>query len=345
MLSLWSALHPGVWVSQGNSEDGSFTLPPGDPVDVDTGMIKNSVNFKNRQLIPIFTSGLTPFWNAQTSFWASTAVVDTTPLGYSYPEFNGVDMGNADAVSAAIGNFVNQAYGSSMFGSFAALLPSSFSAAAPAAKKPVSSIPVHDRSHGPVVPPAPKSIPFHDHSHGPVVQPGQQHASSTGGANNPQKGHANPQNPPAQQHPVSSIPLGPGPAVIHPHPAPAPPSTEGPTDSPPNRGLWEWTARIEFKKYELGTSFSVLIFLGQVPQDPQDWRVSQNYVGGTHAFVNSVAAFCANCSNQQDVVQEGFVHLNHAIAKLSGLGSLEPNVVEPYLTDALQWRVQKVIFC
>jgi hypothetical protein len=39
-------------------------------------------------------------------------------------------MGNPGAVSAAIGNFVNQTYGSSMFGSFAALLPSSFSAAA-----------------------------------------------------------------------------------------------------------------------------------------------------------------------------------------------------------------------
>jgi hypothetical protein len=83
-----------------------------------------------------------------------------------------VDMGNPGAVSAAIGNFVNQTYGSSMFGSFAALLPSSFSAAAsgpPAAKKPVSSIPVHNSSHGPVVLPAPKSIPFHDGSHGPTT--------------------------------------------------------------------------------------------------------------------------------------------------------------------------------
>ena len=36
------------------------------------------------------------------------------------------------------------------------------------------------------------------------------------------------------------------------------------------------------------------------------------------------------------------MHLNCAIAQHSGLGSLEPNALEPYLTDNLQWRVQKV---
>lgn len=36
MLSLWSALNPGVWVSKGDSEDGSFTMPPEIPVDETT---------------------------------------------------------------------------------------------------------------------------------------------------------------------------------------------------------------------------------------------------------------------------------------------------------------------
>ncbi|KAJ3505393.1 hypothetical protein NLJ89_g7442 [Agrocybe chaxingu] len=48
MLSLWSALNPGVWVSQGDSQDGSFTMPPEDPVDENTP--------------------LTPFWNAPNHF-------------------------------------------------------------------------------------------------------------------------------------------------------------------------------------------------------------------------------------------------------------------------------------
>jgi tyrosinase len=114
------------------------------------------------------------------------------------------------------------------------------------------------------------------------------------------------------------------------------------SSSPPHHGMWDWTARVEFKKYELGSSFSVLIFLGQVPENPREWRVSPSYVGGHHAFVSSAASRCANCNNQQDLVIEGFVHLNRAIAQHSGLPSLDPDVVEPYLTNNMHWRVQKV---
>ena len=112
---------------------------------------------------------------------------------------------------------------------------------------------------------------------------------------------------------------------------------------PPNCGLYEWTARIEFKKYELGCSFAVLLFLGEVPDDPEEWQVSPNYVGGHHAFVNGSASQCSNCRSQADVVVEGFVHLNKGIVTHSGLNSLEPSVVEPYLKENLHWRVQKVM--
>ena len=38
MLSLWSALNPGVWVTPSEAEDGgSFTSPPGTPYDEDSG--------------------------------------------------------------------------------------------------------------------------------------------------------------------------------------------------------------------------------------------------------------------------------------------------------------------
>ena len=111
---------------------------------------------------------------------------------------------------------------------------------------------------------------------------------------------------------------------------------------PPDHGMWNWTVRVEVKKYELGCSFCVLIFLGEAPENSEEWRICPNFVGGHHAFVNSVASRCANCSNQQDVVIEGFVHLNPAIVKLSGLESLEPSDIEPYLTDNLYWKVLKV---
>jgi len=36
MISLWSALNPGVWVSNGDSEFGTFTLRPEVPVNINT---------------------------------------------------------------------------------------------------------------------------------------------------------------------------------------------------------------------------------------------------------------------------------------------------------------------
>jgi tyrosinase len=299
MLSLWAAINPGVWVSPGIAEDGgSFTTPPGAPYDQ--------------------TTALTPFWDNQTSFWASTAVTDTSKLGYTYPDFNGVDVTNTDATRTAISNRVNQLYGTSVFGSFAALPQSTIPAPATSghtdttAKKAAvaSSSHILTRSLAPTEKVVVPALP----SHNPAAPP-QQHPSTIQVTDHHPQRHMN----------------------IHPHPT----VVEQQSSAPPNHGMWDWTARIEFKKYELGTSFSVLIFLGQIPENPREWRISPNYVGGHHAFVNSAASSCANCSNQQDLVIEGFVHLNHAIVQHSGLGSLEPNVIKPYLTQNLHWKVQK----
>ena len=106
--------------------------------------------------------------------------------------------------------------------------------------------------------------------------------------------------------------------------------------------IYDWTARIHFKKYELGQSFTVLLFLGDVPTDASQWRTSPSFVGAHVAFVNSAADQCANCTEQADVVAEGFVHLNKAIAKLSGVSSFDHRHVIPYLQDNLLWRVQAV---
>ena len=105
---------------------------------------------------------------------------------------------------------------------------------------------------------------------------------------------------------------------------------------------YDWTACIRVKKYVLGGSFDVLIFLGSVPEDVENWHSSSSFVGSHHAFVNSVADQCENCQSQADLVIEGFVHLNSAIARLSGLGSFDPLVVEPWLKKNLSWRIQKV---
>ena len=90
----------------------------------------------------------------------------------------------------------------------------------------------------------------------------------------------------------------------------------------------------------------MLLFLGDVPADASQWRTSPSFVGAHVAFVNGSADQCANCREQEDLVAEGFVHLNNAIAKVSGLPSFEPDVVTPYLKENLHWRVQAVCsFC
>jgi Tyosinase C-terminal domain len=117
----------------------------------------------------------------------------------------------------------------------------------------------------------------------------------------------------------------------------------------PSRGgqnvIHDWTVRIHFKKYELGQSFLVLIFLGDVPDDPSQWLEAPSFVGSHAAFVNSAAEQCANCQGQRDSVSEGFVHLNSVLARRSGLSSYEPRVVSPYLRENLHWRIRGVRYC
>ncbi|KAG8942201.1 hypothetical protein FRC00_011944 [Tulasnella sp. 408] len=104
----------------------------------------------------------------------------------------------------------------------------------------------------------------------------------------------------------------------------------------------DWTARVHVNKYAAGCSFSVLIFLGPVPDDPSQWRTSESYVGAHHIFLNAQPEECENCRKTADAQVEGFVHLNKAIAARSGLNSYDPEVVEPYLKENLAWRILKV---
>lgn len=101
------------------------------------------------------------------------------------------------------------------------------------------------------------------------------------------------------------------------------------------RSIIDWTVRICLNAYELNGSYSVLIFLGDVPDDPDIWMLSPSYVGMHCAYVSSTV-------DQKPVITQGFVHLNHWIAEKSRLGSFDPSVVEPYLKDKLSWRAQMV---
>ncbi|KAI0631930.1 tyrosinase [Trametes polyzona] len=92
LLSLWSALNPGVGVSESSSDGGTFTIPSQSIVNENTD--------------------LTPFRSTEHTFWTSRETVVPCPsqLGYSYPEFNGLDLNDIAAVAHHIAGVVNSLY-------------------------------------------------------------------------------------------------------------------------------------------------------------------------------------------------------------------------------------------
>uniref|UniRef100_A0A8H7XJW9 Tyrosinase C-terminal domain-containing protein n=1 Tax=Psilocybe cubensis TaxID=181762 RepID=A0A8H7XJW9_PSICU len=105
--------------------------------------------------------------------------------------------------------------------------------------------------------------------------------------------------------------------------------------------LWEWSARIRCNKHELGSSFSVCLFLGPPPDDPEEWLTAPNLAGAHHVFVAGGGEY-GQRRGPSRMTNEGFVNLNSAIARISRLNTFDPEVVVPYLKDYLQWRVQTV---
>lgn len=98
-----------------------------------------------------------------------------------------------------------------------------------------------------------------------------------------------------------------------------------------------WTTRIRCNEHELDRSFSVLVFLGDVPKDPSEWDITPSFVGAYDVYIGR-----SGTKDGESNTVEGFVGLNKAIARLSGLSSLDPEAVVPYLERNLRWRVRKV---
>jgi tyrosinase len=254
-------------------------------------------------LMPTDIPALTPFWNSQTGFWASSGTESTVGLHYTYPEFNNVNSNDSGAVQRAIANWVENHYGSGRFsrsstGPEASLLAASDAGAAAVAEAPEAQAAVS-------VAAAPQA-----HATGPIAAAAS--AIKSAAEDIAQHIHHRPSHP----HPPGYGGHG---GTIH-----------------------DWSARIHAKKYEIGRGYLVLIFLGAVPDDCEQWRTCASFVGAHVSFANASADQCGNCREQAELVIEGFVHLNQAIAKCSGLSSYEPEVVAPYLKENLHWRIQSV---
>ncbi|KAG8748882.1 hypothetical protein FRC14_001872 [Serendipita sp. 396] len=109
--------------------------------------------------------------------------------------------------------------------------------------------------------------------------------------------------------------------------------------------MLEWTVRTHCKEYELGGSFSILLFffkLPNVPDDPSKWPLDSHYIGAFHAMVDYPPE-----EGNEDRFISGFVHINKPILKRSPQQSPPSNALKvehvvPFLKKNLYWGVMKV---
>ncbi|KZP16341.1 Di-copper centre-containing protein [Athelia psychrophila] len=293
LFALWSAVNPGVWVTQ---QQGP------------AGVVWNS------------NTELQPFWNANTTRWRSAGIQATSTFNYTYPEFQNIDASSTSSIKNDILDVVNALYGDVTLG-LNASLPASLSGQIPAAFSAAAKAAVSESVHA-APPPAPHPTPP-----APVATQVASHQAPVAASSNV-----------AHIFNAASAII---PGVVKSTTPPAHVEAHGKSGSPPFITVPKWTARIRCDHHEVTSSFSVLLFLGDVPDDSKQWRKCASYIGADDVFVNTARDNCENCSRPVSEV-EGFVHLNEAIMKHPQLRSLEPEKVKPYLKDHLHWRVKKV---
>jgi len=109
----------------------------------------------------------------------------------------------------------------------------------------------------------------------------------------------------------------------------------------PENVIQEWSGRVRCKLFEIGGSFSVFLFLGNIPTDATQWLMDPAFAGTFDVFANETPDECANCNEQRELVLRGFVHLNRSIVERLGQPSLEKDIVVPYLQQNLNWGLRK----
>ncbi|KAG8945789.1 hypothetical protein FRC03_001636 [Tulasnella sp. 419] len=95
----------------------------------------------------------------------------------------------------------------------------------------------------------------------------------------------------------------------------------------------EWSARIICDQFEIGKSFTVYAFLGEAPDDPEQWEEDPSSVGSHGFFVNRDPSRCENCQKQAGGRVEAFIHLSNTLIDLDDVNdpALDVDQIEPYL--------------
>ena len=272
---------------------------------------------------------LTPFWKSNNAFHRSTddPVRTFTKFRATYPEFVGIDNASVAERKASIQAKVDALYdANNRRRGIAVTSADTFSVAAAETRQAplafvAAAVPTTRAAHPPAAAIAP-SVPTPHHAESPKAPAHASHAHAHPTAPNvPTPHHA--ESPKAPAH------------TSHGHAHPAAPSALTALQR------LDWFIRVRVKKFQLKQSFSILFFLGQVPDDVAQWRSSPNLVGNHSEFVNSDAKSCANCQENINGITEGFIDLDTSLER-KGYGHKSEKEIEKFIHDEIHWRIQKV---
>jgi tyrosinase len=116
----------------------------------------------------------------------------------------------------------------------------------------------------------------------------------------------------------------------------------------PNNEYLEWLVNIKAERHAMGGKFSVHVFLDAVQEnDVALWPLSPHHVGSFVPFGQTSDTMCENCKDQQEAHLEITSQIPLTIALVERylaqiIDNLREDVVVPYLTKNLHWRVESV---
>ena len=282
------------------------------------------------------TLDLTPFWKNGNSFHRSTdtPVRDFIKFQATYPEFVGLENLSVADRKARIQDKVDALYDPSNRRRGIAVRPAAALAASVAGASIAAATTV--RSSVAALAASVGGATTTGSPGGSVAATGAQPgvpSSGTGGA--PGGGRRLPQSSTPHTAPHTA-PL----TVQAPLPAAPPPAHDAPEALTALQRL-DWFIRVRVKKFQLKQSFTILFFLGPVPESVENWRTSPHLIGSHSEFVNSDPEHCANCKDNANSITEGFIDLDDSLERL-GFGHKSEQEIEKYIHDEIHWRVQKV---
>jgi len=92
--------------------------------------------------------------------------------------------------------------------------------------------------------------------------------------------------------------------------------------------MYDWSIHASYKTFELDESFSLVFYFAD---DNGDYNKKESYIGTIAAFRGSTPETCVNCKENEDLVEEGFVHLNRVLART--IQSFDPDQVVKFLKE------------